>query len=45
LEQGEEAIVLMKQLAGWHGGLIEEAILEQRILVEAEEKAKRTGFG
>jgi hypothetical protein len=44
LAQGEEAIVLMKQLAGWLGGLIEEAVLERRIRVEAEEKAKRTGF-
>jgi hypothetical protein len=42
--QGDEAIVLMNQLGGWIGGLIEEALLEQRIRAEAEERAKRTGF-
>ena len=43
--QGEEAIVLMNQLAGWLGGLIEAAILDRRVRAEAEERAKRTGFG
>ena len=43
-KQGEEAIVLMTQLAGWLNGLVEAAILDRRIRAEAEERAKRTGF-
>jgi hypothetical protein len=43
--QGEEAIVLMNQLAGWLGGLIDAAVLNQRIQAEAEERAKRPGYG
>lgn len=39
-----EAIVLMNQMAGWLDGIIQAAVLDQRIRVEAEEKAKRTGF-
>jgi len=36
--------VLINQLAGWLGGIIEAAILDQRIRAEGEERAKRTGF-
>lgn len=43
--QGAEAVVLMSQLAGWLSGLIEASILDRRIRAEAEERAKRTGFG
>lgn len=42
--QAGEAVVLMNQLAGWLGGLIEAAVLDQRIQAEAKERAKRTGF-
>jgi hypothetical protein len=42
--QDREAIVLMQQLAGWLGGVIDASILERRIRAEAEERAKRTGF-
>jgi hypothetical protein len=42
--QGEEAIVLMNQLAGWLGGLIDAAVLDRRIRAEAEERAKQPGF-
>ena len=43
-KQGAEAAVLLRQLAGWVGGAIEAAVLEQRIQAEAEARAKRTGF-
>jgi hypothetical protein len=43
--QGDEAVVLMNLLAGWLGGLVEEAVLGQRIRAEAEERAKQVGFG
>jgi hypothetical protein len=42
--QAQEAVMLMNRLAGWVGGLIEEAILQQRIEAEARERAKQTGF-
>src|SRR4051794_39120968 len=42
--QSDEAVVLMRQLAGWLSGLIEGELLERRIRAEAEERARRTGF-
>ena len=47
--QVPQAIGLITQMAGWLGGTIEAAILQQRIQADAAEKAKlaerRTGFG
>ena len=47
--QGAEAVLLMRQLAGWLDGQIEAVVLEQRIqaqaAADAAERARRTGFG
>jgi hypothetical protein len=42
--QAQEAMTLMGALSGWLGGIIDGAVLDQRIRAEAEERAKRTGF-
>jgi hypothetical protein len=42
--QAEEVKLYFAQMAGWIDGMIESAILDQRIQAEAEAKMKRVGF-
>jgi hypothetical protein len=44
-DEARHAKLLLDQMAGWIGGIIEEALIERRIEAEAAEKARRTGFG
>ena len=42
--QAGEVKLYLAQMAGWIDGMIESAILDQRIQAEAEAKVKRVGF-
>ncbi len=42
--EAQRARALLGQLAGWVQGLIDEQTLEKRLQLEAEAKARKTGF-